>query len=230
MISVGVGLGHDDLGGPRGPAGEQGECPDRANTGDQHGRSGLHPAAIHRVEGDGGGLDHRRLHVAHRVRHAEDVVAVDHGTLGHAAPVPGQADATHLLAQVIEAAAAVVIVARRDQRLDRDPVARLYVVDRRADVEHFGRELVAEDLRQLGPGVDMRQLGRDDRARDIFVQVGAADAAQHRADQHVGLAQRRLGGGDFFDADVALVVETDGTHSGSPFLKSAVCPICFAAE
>ena len=62
-------------------------------------------------------------------------------------------------------------------------------VDLGADRDDVGRELVAEDLRQLGAGQRVR-LGRgDDRPGDVLVQVGAADPAPARLDQHLGRAE-----------------------------------------
>ena len=63
-----------------------------------------------------------------------------------------------------------------------------------ADRDDVARELVAEDLRVLRAGQRVRLDGRHDRAGHVLVQVGAADAAGHDADDDLARARRgRLG-------------------------------------
>src|SRR5436190_12235675 len=55
----GIWLGNEDLGCAGGMRAQDRQRADRAGSGDQDGAAGLDTAAIHRVQGDGGRLDHR---------------------------------------------------------------------------------------------------------------------------------------------------------------------------
>jgi len=116
---------------------------------------------------------------------------------------------------VVEAAPAVIVVHRHDQRLDRNPVAALDVGYVLADFENFGGKFMTEDLWQRGGRENMRGGRRDDRTGDIFVQIGSADAGPQRLDQQlIGLKAVRLLDG--FDADILAAIVADSSH-GFPF-------------
>jgi hypothetical protein len=138
-------------------------------------------------------------------------VVGDDGELGEAAGGRAQPRARHRGAQLLQATLAVVAAPARDERHDRDAVSGDQSVHLRSGVRHDRGELVPEDLGQLGTGERMR-LGRDhDRAGRVLVQVGAADAAPLRAEQHlVGLEIRGLP--DVLDPDVTCGVEDGGLH------------------
>ena len=171
-----VGLGDEDPGGAGGVRTKHGQCADRSGSGDQDGAAGLNPASVDGIERDGGRLDHRRFLVTDGVRHLGGVVVVDDGKVGHAAPCPTQADAAHLLAEVIEPAPAVIVVHRHHERLHRNAVAAPHMRHVATNVENLGRELVAEDLRQGCRREDVRRGRRHDGAGDIFVEVSATNA------------------------------------------------------
>src|SRR4029078_8268704 len=139
-----VRFGNEDFGGAGRMGAEDRQGADRPGAGNQHRAAGLNPAPIDGIQRDAGRLDHRRLLVADRVRHLGRVVVVDDGKIGHAAPIPAQPDAAHFFAEMIEAAPAVIIVHRHHQRLDRDTVPTLEMVDVLADLDDLGREFMAK--------------------------------------------------------------------------------------
>src|SRR3954470_17848211 len=113
----------------------------------------------------------------------------------------------------MQAELAEVIVAGGYQGLDRDTVAGLEVADIRAGGDDLAAELVAEGLGAAGAGVGTRLTRDEDRAGDVFVQVGAADAAEAVSDQDlVGLQAVLRGRRHIFDADIAGGMEADGFH------------------
>ena len=68
------------------------------------------------------------------------------------------------------------------------------------------QRLASDRVRVLG-------FGNQIRAAEVLVQIGAADSAELGRDFYV-VGLRYGGGGDGFQADVALAVETDGCHGG----------------
>src|SRR5205814_1553619 len=85
-----------------------------------------------------------------------------------------------------------------------------------ADFDHFGREFVAEDLRQGRAGELMLVDRSDDRAGGVFMQVGAADAAHLRFDHDLlrSWTRRRL---DLLDPNILLAVITNRFHCPPSF-------------
>lgn len=81
-----------------------------------------------------------------------------------------------------------------------------------AEADDFAAELVAEDALILEAGERVRRLHGDEyRAGQVFVQVGAADAAPVHADLHP--AGRRLGRErHVFHADIVAAVPDGGAH------------------
>lgn len=135
------------------------------------------------------------------------------------------AEAAHPLAEVVLTAAAEVAAAAEEERHDRDAVAGRHVGHLGADRGDVRRELVAEDLRQLGAGQRVRLGRRDDRPGDVLVQVGAADPAPARADQDLGRAEVAGGLGHLLDADVLDAVVAGGAHhSPAPITRSPSGP------
>ena len=116
-----------------------------------------------------------------------------------------------VVAEVRQAAQAVAAAPAEDERHDRHAVAGGGARDALADRDDLAGELVPEDLRVLRAGQRVRLGGRDDRAGDVLVQVGAADAARRDPDRELARARRgRLG--DVLDAQVAGGVEAERAH------------------
>ncbi len=90
---------------------------------------------------------------------------------------------------MVEAASAVVIVKRHDERLNRNSVAFADPSHVAADVDNLGGELVSQNLRQHCAGEFVLSGWRYDRTASKFVQVRAADAAGQRLDEHLGVAE-----------------------------------------
>ena len=137
-------------------AGERGKRSDRSGAGDQHGAAATDLGALDAVERHRRRLDQRALLVVDAVGQRVGIVVVDDRVFAHAAPRPGQTDAAHLRTQMVETAAAVVVVERHHQRLDRDAVALADPGHVLADFDNLGREFVTEDLRQRRAGELMR--------------------------------------------------------------------------
>ena len=223
LASIGVGLADEDLGGADGAADQNHERTDRSGASDQHRAAAGHPGAIDAVERHGGRFDERALLVGDIVGNQIGVVVVDDREFAHAAPGPAQSDATHAWAQMVEAAAAVIVVERHDERLDRDSVAFADPSHIAADVDNLGGELMAQNLRQHRAGKFVPRRRRDDRTAGEFVQVRAADAAGSRLDQHLRVA-KRAGRRDVFHAYVLLGVEPHRFHGFSSQLPRMQAP------
>src|SRR5262249_23675691 len=115
-------------------------------------------------------------------------------------------------------APAVVVIERHHQRLDRDAFALSQTGHLLAELDHFGREFVTEDLRQCGAGEVMRVHGGDDRAGGIFVKVSPADPAHLRFDDDLlrTWTRRRR---DLLDADIFLAIIANRFHVSLPSLS-----------
>ena len=114
-------------------------------------------------------------------------------------------------AEMVEPAPAVIVVERHHQRLDRYALSLADAGYFLADFDHFGREFVAEDLRQRRTGEMMRMHRGDDWAGSVFMKVGAADAAHLRLD-HDLLRSRTRRRGDLLDPDILLAVIANRFH------------------
>ena len=114
--------------------------------------------------------------------------------------------------QVVRARLLRVNVVRQHVRLDDDVLADLEVVHALAERGDDAGELVAEGDRRFLPGDRVRVAGRraEDRALEVFVQVGAADAAPGDVYEHLAFACNR--GVDFLDTDVLLAVVAHSAH------------------
>ena len=119
--------------------------------------------------------------------------------------------AAHFLAEVIEPPAAVVVVHRHDEGLNRNPVAAPEVFNILADLQNFGRELMTEDLGKCRSGENVGCGRRHDRAGDVFMQVRSTNARPQWLDQQLvrTVAVRLL---DIFDPDVLTAVVSDSFH------------------
>ena len=119
---------------------------------------------------------------------------------------------------MVQAAAAVIVIERHDERLDRNAVAGLDPGDVLARLDDLRRKLVAENLRQRSAGEDVRRNRRHDRARGKFVQIHPADAAGPWLDPHL-LRTDGAGLRGLFDTDVFLPVVADCFHDQPPFAR-----------
>lgn len=75
---------------------------------------------------------------------------------------------------------------------------------------------MTKDLRQHRLGIDVGSLWRDDRASCVFVQIGAADAANDRLDEDLVGFEFAAGRSDVLDADVTFGVKSYSLHFGLP--------------
>src|ERR1700692_4423624 len=116
---------------------------------------------------------------------------------------------------MVETASAVVIVQRHDERLNRDSVAFADPSHVAADVDNLGGELVSQNLRQHRAGEFVWRGRRHDRTASEFVQVGAADAACQRLDEHLGVAEQ-IWRWNVFDANILLGIKPDCFHVSFP--------------
>ena len=192
--------------------------PDRARPEHRRGVARLEPGQPHRVVGDGERLDERAevgRDVAERVRPP----GADDALLGEPALLPVEPDEAELAADVVAADRAGGALAADVVGLDGDPVAHRDVRDAVADLGDDAGELVAHHHRHLLAGQRVRRaLRRDeDRALEVLVQVGAADAAPLDVDLDLPGADLRLR--DVVDADVAGTVETRSLHVGTSFTR-----------
>ena len=215
LAAIGVGLADEDLRGADGVADQNHKRADRPGAGDQHRAAAGHLRAIDAIERHRGRFDERALLVGDVVGDQIGVVVVDDGEFAHAAPGPAQPDAAHARAQMVEAAAAVIVVERHHERLDRDSVAFADPSHIAADLDDLGGELVTENLRQHRAGEFVLRGGRHDRAAGEFVQVRAADAAGQRLDEHLRVAER-VRRWNVFNAHVLLGVEPHCFHDCLP--------------
>ena len=216
LAAIGVGLADEDLRGADGVADQNHERADRPGPGDQHRAAAGHLGAIDAIERHRSRFDQRALLVGDVVGNQIGVVVVDDREFAHAAPGPAQPDAAHARAQMVEAAAAVVVVERHDERLDRDSVAFADPFHIAADLDDLGGELMTENLRQHRAGEFVRCCRRHDRAAGEFVQVRAADAAGQRLDEHLRVAER-VRRRNVFNAHILLGVEPHRFHGLLPF-------------
>ncbi|MNV84955.1 hypothetical protein D3C71_1788710 [compost metagenome] len=108
--------------------------------------------------------------------------------------MPGQTGESKICAQVIKTAISIIVaMTRHDERLDRYPVAGLYMANALAYGLYDTAKFMTENLRPVRAGERMRLLRHEDRAIGIFVQVRAADAAELVFDEHLtrtGLGSR----------------------------------------
>ena len=102
--------------------------------------------AIDAIKRHSGRFDERALLVGDIVGNRISVVVVDDRQFAHAAPSPAQSDAAHAWAQMVEAASAVVIVERHDERLDGNSVAFADPSHVAADVDNLGGKLVSQEF------------------------------------------------------------------------------------
>ena len=207
----GVRFGDDDRRRPAGDGVLGGEHADRPGTGDEDGAARTHSGAIDAARRDGDRFDEGALLVVDLVRDAGQLTGGHDGRFGQATPSVAQAGARHRGAQVVLAEPAVVAVPAVDERHHRRSVAGLDVGDADPDFEDLGGELVPEHLRVRRPRQRVWVDGRDDRAVGVLVDVGAADPAPQRGDEHLSVRRsRRLV--DVLDADVAAVVVDGSSH------------------
>ena len=200
---------------PNAAADQDHERADRPGPSDQHRAAAGHLGAIDAVKRDRSRFDERALLVGDVVRDQIGVVVVDDRELAHAAPGPAQSDAPHAWAQMVEAPAAVIVVERHDERLDRNSVAFSDPPHVAANVDNLRGKLMAKNLRQHRAGELVRSRGGDDRAACEFVQVRAADAASARFDEHLAVPER-VRRPNVFDAYVLLGVEPHRFHCYLP--------------
>ena len=208
---VGVGLADENLRRADRAADQHHQRADRPRARHQNRAAARDLCAVDAVERDGGRLDHRALLVRDVIGNRVCVVVIDDRQFAHAAPGPAQTDAAHARAQMIEAATAVVIVERHDERLNGDAVALAHAGHRTAGLQNLGREFVTENLRQHRAGEFVRGLWRYDRAAGEFMEVRAANPAGERAHQDLTVAHdiRRR---HIVDANIFLGVKPDGLH------------------
>ena len=184
----GVRFGDDDRRRPAGDGVLGAEHADRPGAGDENGAARTHPGAIDAACGHGDRFDERALLVVELVGDAGQLTGGHDGRFGEATPSVAQPGARHRGAQVVLAEPAVVAVPAVDQRHHRHSVAGLDVGDTITDFEDLGGELVAEHLRVRRPRQGVGVDGRDDRAVGVLVDVGTADPAPQRGDEHLAVA------------------------------------------
>ena len=200
-----------DGGGAGGVGAERGERADWPRARHQHTVARPHPGSFDTVGSDGGRLDQRPLSIGDRLGKADDLILRDYRELCHPAPGMGEPDARHRCAQVLEPAPAVRAVPAVHKRHDRDPIALGNARHARTGCHDVAGELVAEDLRVLRPGQRMGLDRRDDRPRNVLVQVGAADSAGcDPYNDFAGVGRGRLG--HLLDAEVARGMEAKRAH------------------
>lgn len=108
--------------------------------------------------------------------------------------MPGEARKCEVGAQVKQTAIGVIVAtAGHDQRLDRDPVARLHMADPFADCLYDAAEFMTKDLWPMGAGKGMRLFRDEDRPIGVFMQIGPADAAETVLHQHLARPGLRRG-------------------------------------
>ena len=104
---------------------------------------------------------------------------------------PGEGE---VLADVVEAVAAVVAGAAVLAGVGGDHFAQSEALHAVAELDDLAAELVAEDALALDAGERVRRFHGDEHgAGDVLVQVGAADAAPVHADLHQPGPGRRAG-------------------------------------
>ena len=141
----------------------------------------------------------------------KSLVGVDEREVGHAAPGMAQTDRGTQVAHLLLAAATHRTFPAAAERHHRHAVAARERVDVGADLDDLGRQLVAEDLRHVTAGQRMRLDGRPQRSRRVLVDIGAADAGEHRRDQHLA-AGRATGCLHLLVPDVLGGMETERAH------------------
>ena len=131
------------------------------------------------VVGDGQRLDERSLVERNIVGNRVNPATLHSDLLGEAAATTCEADEVHVRVEVVRARLLRVDVVRQDVRLDDNVLADLEVVDTLAERRNNAGELVAEGDRRLltSDRVRMARLRAEDRAFEVLVQVGAANAA-----------------------------------------------------
>jgi hypothetical protein len=144
-----------------------------------------------------------------------DPAALDDDLLGKAASAPAESDEVHVLGQLVALTDARVDVVGDDVGLDDDVRSDLDVGDSFAEGGDRAGELVSHRHRGILAGDRMRMAcGWDEyRAFEVFVEVGAADAAPGDVDGDG--AGQEFGLGDVLDPDVLAIVETCCSHDSS---------------
>ena len=217
-------LRDEDRRGPCRRRDEHRELADRARAGDQDAVSELDPRALRGVHHRRERLEDRALVVADRVRQRNRLVARHDGLLGEAAPRPRHPRDAQVAAERLATAHAEVALAAEHVRQHRAAIADPDGGDVRADLEDVGRELVAEDLRQV--------LVRDEPPPTlVLVQVGPADAAEPRP--HADLVGPDVGrSSDLLDAQVVHAMEAGGVHQIAVIPPSAAqtAPVTYEAS
>ncbi|MNS93870.1 hypothetical protein D3C72_1280680 [compost metagenome] len=125
-----------------------------------------------------------------------------------------QAGEGQALADVVQAVGAVVAGAAMLAGVRSHRVTDGKTFHAFTQLGDLAAELVAEDALALDAGQRVRCLHRDEyRASDVFVQIGAADAAPVHLDLYP--AGCRVGRqGHLFDANIIAAMPDGGTHVG----------------
>ena len=200
-----------DRGGAGRAGAERGESADRPGPRHEHPVAGADAGTFDAVRRDCRRLDERALPVRHPRGEPDDLILGDGRELRHPAPGVGEPDAAHRRAQMLQPALAIGAVTAVRERHDRDAISLADACHARTDGHDVARELVPEDLRVLRSGQRVRLDGCHDRAGDVLVQVGAADAAGDDPDDDLARARRgRLG--DLLDPEVVRCVEAKCPH------------------
>src|ERR1700733_1059093 len=177
LPTVGIGLTDEDLRRPHGITDQDDKRPDRPAARYENGAAAGHLRAIDAIKRHRSRFNERPLLIGDVVGKNVGVVVVNDCQLAHPAPGPTQPYAAHAGAQMVEAASAVVVVERHDEWLDRDSIAFVYSFHVAAGLDHLGRELVPQNLRQHCACKFMWTGWRNDWSTSEFVQVRAADTA-----------------------------------------------------
>ena len=132
------------------------------------------------------------------------------------AAVAMQAKPAKLRAAGDLAAPAPMACAAEDDRVDRDPLARLGFGDAVANRHNAAGELVAENDRRAGPGDRVRRVDRNEgRAAQPLLDVGAADTAPAHPQLHLTWPGRRRRW-HLIDPDGASGMPADRKHVTPP--------------
>ena len=144
----------------------------------RRGLARLRPGQPHRVVGHGERF-HQRADVGAEVADRMDPLAFRDDVLREAAAESGQPDETECGADVVTSLSACVAAAADDVGLDHHPVPDREVGDAVAQLGDDAGELVPEGDRHGLPRQRVRGVRRrrEDRALQVLVQVGPADAA-----------------------------------------------------
>jgi hypothetical protein len=86
------------------------------------------------------------------------------------------------------------------------------MADSIANSQNAGREFMAQNLRVGRAGKDVRLFWGYDRPRDVFMQIGAADAGDQGRNQHIIRQQLARWFRDILDPDIFCAVKSNCSH------------------